>query len=143
MPAGPIALQQGSTPAAQPAAGAEPPAAEALRDLPALRIPRGQPWGRGRFIIARTHRAGELQAVTVTCLLHSSDNARCNKNLNLGSIFSEEEATRRIKEWCVRGLDIPAADGARELHMYGQGRPRFYSDAELRSQADLEALGHA
>jgi hypothetical protein len=146
-PVGPAADGPNDTPvpevAPQPAAGAEPPAAEALRDLPALRIPRGQPWGRGRFIIARTHRAGELQAVTVTCLLHSSDNARCNKNLNLGSIFSEEEATRRIKEWCVRGLDIPAADGARELHMHGKGRPRFYSDAELRSQADLEALGHA
>jgi len=129
--------------ATQPAPGAEPPAAEALRDLPAERIPRGQLWGRGRFILAGTHRAGELQAVTVTCLLHGSENARCNTNLTLGSIFSEEEATRRIKEWCVRGLDIPAADGARDLHMHGRGRPRFYSDAELRSEADLEALGNA
>ena len=141
--------------AAQPAAAAGPAAAGPVAaaivdpvgmprgDLPAERIARGQPWGRGRFILARTHRAGELQAVTVTCLLHTSENGRCNKNLNLGVIFSEADATRRIKEWCVRGLDIPAADGAREIHMSGRGRPRLYSDAELRSEAELEALGNA
>ena len=107
------------------------------------RIPRGQQWGRGRFVIARTHRSGELHAITVTCLLHSTENARCNKNVNLGDIFSEAEATQRIKEWCVRGLDIPAGDGAREMHMHERGRPRFYSSDELRSVADLEALGNA
>ena len=141
--------------AAQPAAAAGPVAAGPVAaatvdpvgmprgDLPAERIARGQPWGRGRFILARTHRAGGLQAVTVTCLLHTSENARCNTNLNFGFIFSEADATRRIKEWCVRGLDIPAADGAREIHMSGRGRPRLYSDAELRSEAELEALGNA
>ena len=120
--------------AAQPAAVEGPPAE---------RVARGQPWAKGRFILARTHRAGELHAVTVTCLLHGSENARCNKNLNMGSTFSEAEATRRIKEWCIRGLDIPAADGAREIHMYGRGKPRAYSDAELRSEAELDALGNA
>jgi hypothetical protein len=136
--------------AAQPAAVAGPVIAALVGQAdnarpgpPAERVARGQPWAKGRFILARTHRAGELHAVTVTCLLHGSENARCNKNLNMGSTFSEAEATRRIKEWCIRGLDIPAADGAREIHMYGRGKPRAYSDAELRSEAELDALGNA
>ena len=80
------------------------------------------PWGRvidGRplFLIARTHGQGEFKAVTVTCNLHRADGQRCNKSLSLGTHFTEEEATRRIKEWCVRGMALNDVPGARRKHM--------------------------
>ena len=93
-----------AAPAAAPAAIVsasardEGPAPKRLRhDGPA--VPRGMPWGRvvdgrPRFVIARTHADGEFKAVIVTCNLHRADGQRCNKSLNLGAHFTEEEATR-------------------------------------------------
>ena len=101
----------------------------------AERIPRGSKWGLGGFNIAKT-----LRTVSVTCHLHSSKGKRGNKNLDLGTIFSQEEATRRIKEWCVRGLDIPASPEGREVHMKGRGNPRHYTEVELHSEAEYDAL---
>ena len=74
-------------------------------------VPRAIPWGRyidGRplFAIARTYDHGVFKAVTVTCNLHRADGQRCNKSLSLGTHFTEEEATRRIKEWCVAGMAL-------------------------------------
>ena len=106
-------------------------------------IPRGEGWARGRFVLARTHLRGKLNAVIVTCKLHSKPNERCNKSLTVGPFFSEEEATQRIKEWCIRGLDIGRFDGDRELHMKHRGDPRTYTGAGLRSEAELDALGNA
>ena len=79
-------------------------------------VPRALPWGREvdgrqRFVLARTHERGELAAITVTCNVHRADGRRCNKHLSLGVHFSEEEATRRIMEWCIRGLEIPDEPG--------------------------------
>ena len=104
------------------------------------------PWGRvidgrPRFVIARTHAEGEFKAVTVTCNLHRADGQRCNKSLSLGTHFTEEEATRRIKEWCVAGMALNDEPGARRNHM----DPTFCNVramplSEVRSEAELDAL---
>ena len=109
-------------------------------------VPRAMPWGRvinGRplFVIARTHGQREFRAVTVTCNLHRADGQRCNKSLSLGSHFTEEEATRRIKEWCVAGMDLDDEAGARQIHM----DPAFFNLrtkplSELRSDEEFDAL---
>ena len=109
---------------------------------------RGTPWGRldaaGRplFVLARTDDAhGGTKAITVTCNLHREDGARCNKSLSLGCHFTEEEATKRIKEWCVRGMALADVAGAKQAHM----DPRFFCPrtapaSELRSDEALDAL---
>ena len=104
------------------------------------------PWGRvidGRplFVIARTHEQGEFKAVTVTCNLHRADGQRCNKSLSLGTHFTEEEATRRIKEWCVAGMDLNDEAGARQTQMDPMFcNLRAMSLSELRSDEELDAL---
>ncbi|MCP4242727.1 MAG: hypothetical protein GY772_19395 [bacterium] len=107
------------------------------------RIPRAMPWGRNRFHLARTYRFGELESITVTCLLHVSEGRRCNKNLSLGAAlrFTEEEATQRIKEWCVRGLLIEDGPRARAAHMALQ--PRSWPHSEVRTVPELDALSSA
>ena len=107
-------------------------------------VPRAIPWGRyidGRplFVIARAYDHGVFKAVTVTCNLHWADGHRCNKSLSLGHHFSEEEATRRIKEWCVAGMDLNDEAGARQTHM----DPMFCNLRTLpfvRSDEELDAL---
>ena len=149
-----------AAPAAPPAAPAAPAAAPAAivpasaRDEgPATKrlcrrpdgpiVPRATPWGRvidGRplFVIARTHGQGELKAITVTCNLHWADGQRCNKSLSVGIHFTEEEATRRIKEWCVAGMALADERGARQNHM----DPMFCNlrTMTVRSDEELEAL---
>ena len=39
-------------------------------------------------------------------LLHPQYSGPSNKSLSLGTHFTEEEATRRIKEWCVAGMAL-------------------------------------
>ena len=137
----PAGLPLPAMPGAADVPGAVPAPALAAARAALGRVPRGEPWGRGSFIIARTHRDGELQSVTVTCLLHAAEGQRCNKNLNLGSIFAEAGCTQRIQEWCIRGLSIADGDGARAEHM--ASNPRRYSVDEVRSSAELEALANA
>ena len=124
----------GPAPPAAPAHPAPPPA-----DGTGGRVPRGVLWDRHhRFWIARTHRNGEFESVTVTCLLHRHDGARCNTNLALGRDFNEAQATNRIQEWCARGLEIVDDAGGRARHM--ALRPRYFDTAEIRSTEELEAL---
>jgi len=114
------------------------------REVPG--VPRGQPWGRviddrPMFVLARTYGRGVLKAITVTCNLHRHSGGRCNKSLSLGTHFSEEEAMRRIKAWCVAGLTLPNEDGSRQKHM----DPAFYNprtvpEGELKSIDELDAL---
>ena len=52
--------------------------------------------------------------------------------------MSEAEAEHRIKEWCVRGMDIFDGAGARERHM-SEKATRFPSDT-IRSVAVLDAV---
>jgi len=104
------------------------------------RVPRGEPWGRGRFVLAKAYRWGQLQSVTVTCLLHAQGE-RCNNNLNLGVELTEADCLSRIKEWCVRGFAIPDGIGARHVHM--ASNPRRYVGAQIRSHAELEMLANA
>ena len=109
-------------------------------------VPRCLSWGRvtdGRplFMLARTHDRGELKAITVTCNMHRTEGQRCHKSLSLGSYFTEEEATRRIKEWCVAGMALQDGDGARQCHMDPEFfNPRTVPAGELRSDDDLNAL---
>ena len=109
-------------------------------------VPRGVPWGpsvdgRPMFLLARTHARGVLNAITVTCNLHRHGGMRCNKSLTLGAHFSEDEALRRIKAWCVAGLTVPDGDGARQLHMDPAFfNPRTVSGEELKSHEELDAL---
>ena len=117
---------------------------QVYREVPG--VPRGLPWGRvieGRpmFVLARTHAQGVLKAITVTCNLHRHDGMRCNKSLSLGVHFSEEEATRRIKAWCVAGLTLRDEDGSRQLHMDPSFfNPRTVPESELRSIDEMDAL---
>ena len=97
--------------------------------------------GRPMFVLARTHAQGVLKAITVTCNLHRHDGMRCNKSLSLGVHFSEEEATRRIKAWCVAGLTLRDDDGSRQLHMDPSFfNPRTVPESELRSIDEMDAL---
>ena len=98
----------------------------------------GVPWGRW-FTIARTRRFGELTAMTVTCKFHRLE-GRCNQWLSLGDSMSEADAEHRIKEWCVRGLDIPDEAGARARHM--DIKARRFKDDEIRSIAVLDAIAN-
>ena len=90
------------------------------------REPRAEPWGeRSRFVLARVAPRGVFKAWSVTCNLHKADGQRCNKSLSMGSGFTSEEARRRIKEWCVRGLTIPDTPGGKAAHM--DKNPRFFA----------------
>jgi len=127
-------------PSPPPPAGRPPPPPAPPPPPPAQagpgRVPRGVPWDRHRkFWIARTHRGGQFQAVTVTCLAHTADDLRCNKSFTPGRLFTEAEATIRIKEWCARGLDIPDQPGGKVIHM--DINPREFGAADIRSEADL------
>ncbi len=138
-PEGPVVAAP--PPAAEvPAAGpaAEVPAAGPVGD-PVIRVARGVSWGPN-FALARTHRGGTLESVTVTCLCHHTEGLRCNKSVTLGTRYTEEAATLRIKEWCIRGLDIPDGVGARAQHM--RMRPHW-ADADIRTGAELDASAGA
>ena len=148
-PAAPAAAAPAAAPAAIVSASArdEGPAPKRLcRRHDGPMVPHAMPWGRvidGRppFVIARTYWQGEVKAVTVTCKLHRADGQRCNKSLSLGAHFTEEEATRRLKEWCVAGMALNDEPGARRSHM----NPTFYNVrakplSEVRSEAELDAL---
>ena len=141
-PAAPAASAAAAPPAVEPSPAA-PAASEAAvphaarQPLAGGRVPRGTPWGRhGKFVLAHTHRSGMLEAITVTCLVHTQGE-RCNKSLTLGTDFTEQQAVARIKEWCVRGLQIPDSPEARPAHMAIV--PRKFPDREVRSEQALDS----
>ena len=107
-----------------------PPAAAARRP----RDDRALPWGTS-WVLAEVHSRGELSAWSVRCSLHANS---CNKSLNFGTQFIPEEAQRRIQEWCIRGLAIPAGPDARNEHM--RMNPRFFPNAEVRPIAELTRI---
>jgi len=55
--------------------------------------------------------------MTATCRLHTADGKRCNHNLTLGSTFTLEQATHRIKQWCIEGKRIADVPGGKADHM--------------------------
>ena len=75
--------------------------------------------------------------MTVTCKFHRLE-GRCNQWLSLGDSMSEADAEHRIKEWCVRGLDIPDEAGARARHM--DIKARRFKDDDIRRIAVLDAI---
>ena len=86
--------------------------------------------------MAPVYSRGVFTAWSATCNLHVASGERCNKNLNLGTTYSSEEARRRIQEWCLRGLDIADGPEARGHHM--EDNPRWYAPAVVRSAESLE-----
>ena len=100
-------------------------------------------WARD-FLIAETTRDGVIQAVTVTCNLHTCEGRRCNKWVGVGGTNSHGEdmdiaaAEHRIKEWCVRGYDIQDGECAVKEHM--KPRPRNWRASDLRPLETLEGL---
>ena len=152
-PTQPQPLVAGPQPGAQPSPPlpAQPPGAQ----LPPQLVPapaaaeaaqanrpcgepwRGEPWVEGGpFVLAR----GPL-CWSVTCRVHRADGLRCNKSLNLGTLFSDEEAKARIKEWCVRGLSIPDAPGGKNAHMHVN--PRDFEPGSVARESDLDAAAFA
>ncbi len=116
-------------PPLEPGPAAAPPAAAAVPPPPPPAAPaplgprddRALPWGMS-WVLAEVHPHGVLKAWSARCFLHGGN---CNKSLNMGHQFTQEEAKRRIQEWCIRGLDIPEGLNARTDLM--DMKPRFFS----------------
>ena len=123
-----------------PAAPEGPPRAVALPLLP--RQQRAVPWGAGgHFVLAPVFSRGTLKAFSATCRLHTADGLRCNASLTLGENLTLEDAERRIKEWCVRGLGIEDTPGGKHEHMLM--RPREWAEGDLLPTDEVEALAWA
>ena len=124
---GPPALPPPPTPPEEADGPTEEPGAKRrVVGAPAgCRPVRGEAWGiGGRFILAPVYARGKLTSMSATCCLHLADGERCNSSLSLGQVFSLEQACHRIKQWCVRGLDITDGLGSRERHL--AIKPRVY-----------------
>ena len=91
--------------------------------------------------MAQVATLGIVKSWSATCGLHKAEGLRCNKTFNMGTEFTDEQARRRIKEWCLRGAIIPNEHGGRKTHM--DIKPRTFLDAQVRSEADLNAAAHA
>ena len=74
-------------------------------------------------------------------MLHTADGGICNKSLNMGTVFTPQEAKRRIQQWCVDGLALPDQAGARGKHM--QLNPRAYAASALLPEKELLRLAEA
>ena len=128
-------------PEPQPPPPPPPPPEAAPLPQRRARTPVGVPWGRD-FIIAETTRHGEVIAVTATCNYHTAAGKRCNKWCTVGGVNQHGEevdvaaAEHRIKEWCVRGYDIPDGPDAVGRHM--KPMPRKWRASELRPLDRLE-----
>ena len=144
----PVPLQDEPVPVPNPAAVAavepapEPnPAAVArqVQNAPLHRCPRGflgEPFG-SKFTLAPVHTRGVHTAWSATCNLHVLEGQRCNINLTMGTCFTEDEAKRRVKKWCLLGPDIADGPGARKRHM--DKKPRTFNAASLDSHASLDS----
>ena len=51
------------------------------------------------------------------------------------------QAKRRIMLWCVRGMAIP--DGPTAAQRHGMDHPRWYADADVPTEAELQRLADA
>ena len=146
----PPAVEEAEDPALAPAQGNVQDEENAGQGPERLaRVPRGIPWGdledgHPMFVLAKTHKNGCLSAITAACNLHVHSGKRCNKSLTLGACFSEQDAMRRIKAWCVAGLSLPDGDDARQLHMDPAFyNPRTVATEELQSLEELDELVNA
>ena len=118
--------------AAPPAAAAVPPPLPPAAPAPlGPRDDRALPWGTS-WVLAEVHPHGVFKAWSARCFLHGGN---CNKTLNMGHQFTQEEAKLRIQEWCIRGLDIAEGPNARTDHM--DMKPRVFLGAEVRSSEEL------
>ncbi len=134
-PSGPAAL----LPPPPPPAPVQPASEDRIeRAQPMVpRAPRAETWAQGRFTLARHVANGQFRAWTVTCRLHTADSQRCNKSLSIGSM-PQDEAKRRIQEWCLKGVEVPDDPGGRFVHMAFEPR-----DLTPRSAEELQAVASA
>ena len=95
-------------------------------------------WGK-HFRIVKSRRGGEYYAWTVTCNFHRLG-GRCNQNMSFSEVGSPDEARRRLKEWCLRGMLIPDAPGAKAEHM--QDKSKKYPLSEVRSEEALDQIAN-
>lgn len=99
---------------------------------------RQESWAGARFMLAPCFARGAFKAWSATCNVHTQGGGRCNKNLNLGTAFSDAEAKCRVKEWCLRGIAIADEPGGREIHM--SDNPRFLLSVRSAEELDDAAL---
>ena len=78
-----------------------------------------------------------MAAVTVTCKSHKCD-GRCNQWLTISDHMDEAQAERRLKEWCMRGLEIPNTPGGKRLHV--DDKSKRYTLDELKSVEVLDEM---
>ena len=99
----------------------------------------GVPWGRA-WVLADTTKYGLLISKTATCLLHRCEGKRCNKWISISDALDADGAEHRLKEWAIRGKDIPDGPGARDRHMNppNTSAPRTWKLEDLRSVAELD-----
>ena len=102
---------------------------------PRPRESRGEPFG-SLFTLASVHPGGVITAWSATCRRHQSDGHRCNTSLTFGEVFSEDEAKRRIKRWCLQGLEIPDEAGGRDRHM--KINPRRFRASDVGTHEELD-----
>ena len=68
---------------------------------------------------------------------HTCD-GRCNKWLTISEHMDEAQAEHRLKEWCMRGLEIPDTPGGKIEHM--ADKSRRYTLDELKSVEVLDEM---
>ena len=79
-----------------------------------------------------------MKAWTATCRLHTCEGARCNTNLTLGAAVEADAARRRVKYWCLKGLEIPDCVGARAAHMDSGLSPRSFRDDDIPDEETMD-----
>ena len=96
---------------------------------------KGEAFG-SLFTLAPVYSRGVITSWSATCRRHQSDGRRCNKSLTFGAVFSEDEAKRRIKRWCLQGLGIPDEAGGRDRHM--NINPRRFRASDVGTHEELD-----
>ena len=98
----------------------------------------GEVWGK-HFRFVKAKRDGSEIAWTATCHFHRHD-GRCNQWITFTEVGSRDEAKRRLKEWCIRGMLIPDAPGAKAIHM--KDKSKKYPISHVRSDEALDQIAN-
>ena len=100
---------------------------------------RAEPFG-SKFVSAQVWDKGEFTSWSCVCFLHTKDANKCTKTLKFGKWrhynFTPDQAKHRIMQWCLNGVGIPNAVGAKLEH-HNTPDPRQLSEDELRSVEQL------
>lgn len=130
-------------PPPQPIADAAPRPAQAVRQGP--RSKRGTAFGP--FAVAEVSLRGAIVGYGATCGRHRNlgegAGVQCKVQCLFGKVdpLSADECRARVKDWCLKGLDISRGDPCgRQAHL--SLRPRYLeiSRTEAEMDASVEAL---